>query len=107
MRTPGVVPFDPLGNSSASFGEAAKVMQPDALFLETTKEALDEAILLWRIGRNELLAQPVIAAGGGQTAALGQEAPIPAVAPRANVTAPSGAARPPSPTELPRSLALA
>ena len=76
MRTPGVVPFDPLGNSSASFGEAAKVMQPDALFLETTKEALDEAILLWRIGRNELLAQPVIAAGGAKAPALEDEAVI-------------------------------
>ena len=73
MRTPGVVPFDPLSNGGASFGKAAEVMQPDALFLETTKEALDEAVLLWRIGCNELLAQPVIAASGAKTPALEDE----------------------------------
>jgi hypothetical protein len=31
-------------------------MQPDALLFKATKEALDEAILLWSIGRDELLA---------------------------------------------------
>jgi hypothetical protein len=36
---------------------------PDALFLETAKEAFDEAALLGCIGRDELLAQNVIAAG--------------------------------------------
>jgi hypothetical protein len=50
MRTPGVVPFDPLSNGGASFGEAAEVVQPDALLFETAKEALDEAILLGRKG---------------------------------------------------------
>jgi hypothetical protein len=54
MRASGVVPLDPLVNGSASFGEAVEVVQPDALLLETTKEALDEAVLLWRIGCNEL-----------------------------------------------------
>src|ERR1700733_13159442 len=73
MRTSGVIPFDPVGNSSTSFGEAAKIMQPDALFLETTKEALDEAVLLWRVGCNELLTQPVIAASGAKAPALEDE----------------------------------
>ena len=76
MRTLGVVPFDPLSNGAASFGEATEVVQPHALFLETSKEALDEAILLGRIGRNELLAQPVIAAGGAKAPALEDEAVI-------------------------------
>jgi hypothetical protein len=58
VRALGVVPFDPLGNSTASFGETGEVMQPDAL-LEITKEALDEALAL---ERNELLTQTVIAA---------------------------------------------
>src|SRR5271167_2367208 len=70
MRTPGVIPFDPLSNGGTSFGEAAEVVQPDTLLLETAKEALDEAILLGRIGRNELLAQPVIATGGAKAPAL-------------------------------------
>src|ERR1700728_44443 len=73
MRTPGVVPFDPFSNGAASFGEAAEVVQPNALLFETSKEALDETILLGRIGRNELLAQPVIAAGGAKAPALEDE----------------------------------
>src|SRR5580704_1122675 len=73
MRTPGVVPFDPLGNSGASFGEAAEIVQPDALLFKATKEALDETILLRRIGRNEFLTEPVIAAGGAKAPALEDE----------------------------------
>ena len=78
MRAPGVVPLNPLSNGGASFGEAAEGMEPDALLLETTKEALDEAILLWCIGCNELLTQPVIAASGAKAPALEDE---PVVAP--------------------------
>jgi hypothetical protein len=70
MRTPGVVPFDPLGNGGASFGEGAEVMQPDTLLFETAEEALYETILLGRIGRNELQAQPAIAASGAKAPAL-------------------------------------
>ena len=60
MRTPGVVPFDPLGNGSATFGEAAEVVQPDALLFKTTKEALDEPVLLRDIGSEKLQTEPVI-----------------------------------------------
>jgi hypothetical protein len=49
-----------------SFGEAVEVMRPDARLLETTKEALDEAILVGRIGGNEPVAEPVIAASAGK-----------------------------------------
>src|SRR5580698_5472513 len=73
MRASGVIPFDPLSDGGASFGEAAEVVQPDALLLETTKEALDEAVLLWRVWRNELLTQPVIAAGGAKAPTLEDE----------------------------------
>jgi hypothetical protein len=76
VRTRDVVPLDPLSNGSASFAETAEVMQPDALLLKTTKEALDEAILLRRIGCNELLAQPVIAARGAKAPTLEDEAVI-------------------------------
>ena len=76
MRTPDVVPFDPLSNGGASFGEAAEVVQPDTLLLETTEEALDETILVGCIGRNELLAQPVIAAGGAKAPTLKDESVV-------------------------------
>ena len=72
----GVVPLDPLSNGGASFGEAAEVVLPDALLFETAKEAFDEAVLLGGIGRNELLAQPVIAAGGAKAPALEDESII-------------------------------
>lgn len=72
MRRPGVVPFDPLSSSGASFGEGAKGMQLDGLFLETKEGALDETILLGSIGRDELLAQAVIAASGAENAGSGR-----------------------------------
>ena len=68
--------FDPLGNGDPSFGEAAEVMQPDALLLETPKEALDEAILLWRLRCNELLTQTVIATRGAKAPALEDESVV-------------------------------
>jgi hypothetical protein len=34
------------------------------------KEVLDDAVLLGRLGHDELLAQPMIAAGGAKTPAL-------------------------------------
>jgi hypothetical protein len=49
MRALGVVPVDPLSNQAPSFSEVGKVVLPDALFLETAKETLDETILLGRV----------------------------------------------------------
>ena len=74
MRPFGVVPFNPLSNGRPGFGEIAKVILPHAFFLETTKEALDETVLLGCIGRDEFLAQAVIAAGGTKTPTLKDEA---------------------------------
>ena len=70
----GVVPFDPLSNGGAGFGEAGEVMLPDTLLFEATKEAFDEAVLFGSIRRDELLAQAVIAASGVKTPALKDEA---------------------------------
>src|ERR1700691_5277196 len=64
VRPFGVIPFDPLSNGGAGFGEAGEVMLPDTLFFEAAKEAFDEAVLFGRVGRDELLRQTVIAAGG-------------------------------------------
>jgi hypothetical protein len=65
--------LDPLSNGGASFGEAAEVMQPDTLLFETTKEPLNEAVLLGRTGCNELLTQTVIAASDAKAPALENE----------------------------------
>src|ERR1700728_1339273 len=73
MRAPGVVPFDPLSDGIASFGETAEVIQPDAFLFEATEETFEEAIFFGGIGRNELLAQPVIAAGGAKAPTLEDE----------------------------------
>ena len=65
-----LIPFNPLSNGGAGFGEAGEVMLPGALFLEAAKEAFDEALLFGSVGRDELMAQAVIAAGGAKTPAL-------------------------------------
>ena len=54
MTKPGVVPFDPLSNGGASFGETAEVVQPYALLLETPKQALDGALLRGRVRCNDI-----------------------------------------------------
>jgi hypothetical protein len=62
----GVVPLDPLSNGSSRLGEAGEIMLPDS---ETAKEALHDAVLLGCIGRDELLAQTRVAAGGAKAPA--------------------------------------
>jgi hypothetical protein len=74
--TSGVLPLDPLSDGGASFSEAGEVLEPDAILLETPKEALDEAILLGRIGCNEFLVQRVIGASGAKAPALEDDAVI-------------------------------
>ena len=70
MRPFGVVPFDPVSNSGAGFGEAGEVMLPDTLLFEATKEAFDEAVLFGGVGCDELLRQMIVAAGSTKTPAL-------------------------------------
>ena len=50
MGTFAVVPFNPLSNGGAGFGEAGEVMLPNALFLKAAKEAFDEAVLFGGVG---------------------------------------------------------
>src|SRR5579884_187397 len=68
--------MDPARDGSASLGEASEVVLPDALLLEAAKETLDDSVLLGRVRRDELLAQPVIAAGGAEATALEDEAVV-------------------------------
>ena len=66
----GVVPANPLSEGGSGFGEVAKVVLPDALLLETAKEAFDNSILFGSVRRDELRAEPVVAAGSAKAAAL-------------------------------------
>src|SRR5208282_2238473 len=67
-------PANPLSKGSSGFGEVAKVVLPDALLLETAKEAFDNSILFGSVRRDELLAEPVVAAGGAKAPALKDQA---------------------------------
>lgn len=63
VRSLVVVPLQPDTHSVTGFGKAGEVLLPDALFLETAKEALDQTVLLGRGGREVLLAKPVECTG--------------------------------------------
>jgi|SRR6516225_4908342 len=52
----GIIPVNPLSNGSTGFDEAGEIMLPDAFLLEATKETFDDAVLLGRVGGDELLA---------------------------------------------------
>jgi hypothetical protein len=58
-----VIPLDPVPDDAPCVLEGLKRMLPDALFFETPEESLNDAVLFWRIGRNELLLQSIISAG--------------------------------------------
>ena len=60
---PMVIPLDPVPDDAPCVLEGLKRMLPDALFFETPEEPLNDAVLFWRIGRNELLLQSIISAG--------------------------------------------
>jgi len=76
MRPPGVVPVNPLRQFIASLGEAAEVVLPGALLFQAPEEALDKAILLRRVRRNEFLPQTVVTAGGTVAPALEDKAVV-------------------------------
>ncbi len=49
MRTTGIIPVDPLGDSSPCFLKTGEIVLPNAFFLQTPKEALIDAVLFRRI----------------------------------------------------------
>lgn len=53
-----------------SFFEKTFPMLPDTLLFETAIEPLDEAVVLRRVGGNELLRQPIVQVGGAKAATL-------------------------------------
>lgn len=54
-----VVVSDPAIDHYPGLAQRLEAMEPDALFLQGTEEALDEPVLLWCIRRRELLRQPI------------------------------------------------
>src|SRR5262245_37070894 len=70
MRPVVVVPSNPRLHRLPRLGEIANDVRPDALLLEAAKEALDQPVLLGRVRRDELLGEPVVAAGGPKAPTL-------------------------------------
>ena len=60
MRALFVVPPHPVSNDAARVVERLKHVLPDTVFFETAEEPFDNPILFRRIGRDELLLQPIV-----------------------------------------------
>ena len=76
MGTGGVVPLDPPAHGSLRLPETPEVRLPGALLFQAAEEPLDQAILLGRIGRRELLPEPVVPAGLTKAATLEDESVV-------------------------------
>jgi hypothetical protein len=63
MRALVVVPLDPVPNDLPRLLKRLERVLPDTLLFQTPKEPFDQPILLRRIGRNELLLQPIVSTG--------------------------------------------
>jgi hypothetical protein len=62
MRPLVVIPLHPVANDPPRLLERLKDMLPDTLFFETPKEPLNDPVLLWRVGRDEFLLEPIVSA---------------------------------------------
>jgi len=71
-----VVPPDPASVRGAPLGEPSEGALADKLLFEAAEEAVDQPVLLGGLGRDELLRQPVIPAGGAEAAALEDQAVV-------------------------------
>jgi hypothetical protein len=78
MRTPVIVPLDPLPDRRFCLCEAMKAMLPDTLLFQAPEESLDDPVLLGGIGGDELLPQPVVPTSRPEPPALEDQ---PVVAP--------------------------
>jgi len=76
VRAPGVVVLDEPGDLPSCVIEAVEAVKPDALLLQGAEEALDDAVLLRRVRRNELLLEPIVAARRPKAAALEDQAVV-------------------------------
>ncbi len=65
-----IVPLDPHADHPPRLSKGLKLMLPDTLFFETAKEAFDDAVLLRRVRRDELLRHPIVPTGCAKAPAL-------------------------------------
>lgn len=65
-----VVPVQPVPNDSSRLLERLERVLPDTLLLQASKEPLNDPILFRRIGRDELLLQPIVSTGLAKSATL-------------------------------------
>src|SRR5579885_487062 len=73
VRPAVVLPANPVDDGASRRGEARTRMLPDTLFCATANDPLDDPVLLRRVGRDELLAQAIVATGRPEPAALEDE----------------------------------
>lgn len=71
-----VVEADPVTDGACRVLDAVEALAMDALFLEGPDDALDHAVLLGAVGRNELLLQAVAADQGCVAAACEDQAVV-------------------------------
>ena len=65
-----VVPMHPVSNDPPRLLKRLEPVLPDTLVFQTSKEPLNQPILLGRIGRDELLLQPIVSTGLAKSATL-------------------------------------
>jgi hypothetical protein len=70
------VEVDPLADSAASVPEAFERPEPDALLFQAPEKALDHAVLLRALARDEFLAERVVPVGMPKSSALEDEAVV-------------------------------
>jgi hypothetical protein len=72
MRAPGVVKANPVANDPASMLQGLEPIPVHALLLQGPDHALDHAVLLWAVRRDEFLLD-AIAAHLGRIATTGED----------------------------------
>ena len=58
-----VIPVDPVPNDPPRLLKGLERVLPDALLFQTPKKPFDHPVLLWRVGRDELLLETIVATG--------------------------------------------
>ena len=76
MRPVLVVEADSACDRRAGLREGTERVLPAALLFEASEEAIDQAVLLGGVRRDELLREEVVATGGTETAALEDQAVV-------------------------------
>lgn len=70
-----VIKAYPITDGTAGVLDALEALSVRALFFKCTNDAFDHAVLLWAMGRDELLAKTIAAYQGG-VVATGKHQPI-------------------------------